>query len=70
MILVVGTIIRHHNPEGEWVAKVLEIDEEANELKVYITSTTSGQWHETWNLAHTRSGFEQGTYESIGTCDD
>jgi len=69
-MITVGMLIQYTQADNEWIAKVLEIDEDANELEVFITSVTSGQWAETWNLAHTRSAFDQGEYVSIGKCDD
>ncbi|MDC7249488.1 MAG: hypothetical protein PQJ49_06205 [Sphaerochaetaceae bacterium] len=46
---------------GKWFTgkiEVLSVDEDKNELKVYLNDS----WEETWNLEHTRIGFSRGDY--------
>ena len=46
------------------------IDEDANELTVYIkmlNSKTDYGWREKWNLAHTRAAIKSGEYKLIKT---
>ena len=70
MSIVKGTVLQHtHDPA--WVARVLEIREDANEAEMYISREEGGDgWIETWNLAHTRAGLNHGEYVIIGRCSD
>ncbi len=50
---------------GKWfkgLVKVLEVD--GNDLYVNLRSGihSGSYWHETWNLEHTKVGFQQGDY--------
>ena len=70
MIIVTGTVLQHTH-DSEWFARVLEIREDANEAEMYISREQGGDgWIETWNLAHTRAGLDQGEYKVIGKCTD
>jgi len=64
--ILVGMEIKHkwydRQTEFKWYAKVLNIDEDKNELKVQIFNDY-GHTFETWNLAHTRSGLNMGEYK-------
>ena len=68
-MLVIGHLIAHTNHElNGWIARVMKI--EGNDLHVRISSDTSGQWEEVWNLAHTNAGLQQGEYYILGKCHD
>ncbi|MOA44316.1 hypothetical protein D3C78_1665780 [compost metagenome] len=41
--------------------RVIEVNEESNELKVELNKEGS-YWLEIWNLAHTRTGIDNGEY--------
>lgn len=50
---------------SKWFDGVVEVDhinEEDNDLEVYITPTNGQRRFEHWNLQHTIWGFEQGDY--------
>ena len=59
----VGNVIKHTSADCKWTAEMNRIDE--NDLYVTLRSETGGVWFETWNLAHTQSGLNDGTYIQV-----
>lgn len=61
---MVGHLIAHTNNENEWLAKVLEVN--GSDLRVSISSDYGDKWEETWNLADTQAGINNGEYYIVG----
>nr|WP_321405859.1 hypothetical protein [uncultured Carboxylicivirga sp.] len=59
--------------KSKWFDGIVEVDlvnEEDNDLEVYITSPSGSRWPEHWNLQHTLTGFKQGDYFRDKECYD
>jgi len=67
MIDIISGLNFKHRDES-FAVFVKEVNKESNELKVTVHSNGGKGycWPETWNLAHTISGFNDGTYVKVG----